>query len=89
MDKGKILSLIVAAIYLAIYVTDVKNWGLLLPPILGLMFIWRPDVMIHIKKFGQGFDPDTPGCVLVAIGWLVLLLPLLLGAISYFAGSGQ
>ncbi len=85
MDKEKVLSLAVAAAYIAIFATDVKNWELLLMPFIGLMFIWRPDVMMHIKKFGQGFDPNTPGCVFKAIGWAILLLPLVFISAAYIA----
>ena len=55
--------------------------------LLPLACIWFPDEMGSLAYF-RGLPMDeTPGCLVVAGGWLLLLLPVICSLISYLRGG--
>ena len=61
-------------------------WGLIiLPTVGGLSFIWYPDTLSELTGVGDNWyitNPTWRGCM-VAIGWLLLFFPLVLGLILF------
>ena len=87
---SRILSAIIAIAYLApAYFTDggetAFRVGMFL--ILPIACIWFGDAMgdyVGGTIRGQYISSTTPGCLVVAGGWLLLILPAIVGLISYF-----
>ena len=85
---NRILSAIIAIAYIATaYFTDggetAFRFGLFL--ILPMACIWFGDYMggyVGGTMRGQYISSTTPGCFVVAGGWLILLLPVIFAAIS-------
>jgi hypothetical protein len=90
---NKILSGLVAVAYLAFaYFTDggetTFRFGMFL--ILPMACIWSGDSMgdyVGGTMRGQYISSTTPGCLVIAGGWLVLLLPAIFTAINFIRGS--
>jgi hypothetical protein len=87
---GRSLSILIAAAYLvATYLTSdaatAFRVGLFL--ILPLACIWFSEAIGDYTGPGMGHgavDTRTPGCLVAAGGWLLLLLPLAIAAIGTF-----
>ena len=86
--SNKILSAIIAVAYLAMaYLASggetAFRVGIYL--ILPLACIWYGDSLGAFTGTMrmQHINAPTPGCLVVAGGWLLLLLPLLLGALRF------
>ncbi len=87
---SKILSGIVAAAYLGIayhaYGGETAfRAGMFL--ILPMACIWFSEAMGDYAggtMRGQYISSSTPGCLVAAGGWLLLMLPAIVGAITYF-----
>lgn len=90
---NKILSAIIAGAYIGIaYFTDggetAFRFGMFL--IVPMACIWFGDSMGGYAggtMRGQYISSTTPGCLVVAGGWLLLILPVIIGMISYFRST--
>ena len=86
---SRTLSAVIAIAYIATaYFTDggetAFRVGMFL--ILPIACIWYGDSMgdyVGGTMRGQYISSSTPGCMVIAGGWLLLLLPAIIGLISY------
>ncbi len=89
--KSKILSLCIAFAYVALAFYNGKSDDgayLVMFLFLPLACIWFSDVMGGYTGYGISTAPitkTTPGCVVALGGWLLLLLPAIIGLIDYFS----
>jgi len=90
--KSRILSGVIAAGYLvtAYVTTDGETtfkFGMIL--ILPLVCIWFSEEMGSFTGVmrGHAITSTSPGCLVAFCGWILLLLPLIIGLIKYFSGS--
>ena len=59
--------------------------GFILPP--PLVCIWFPDEMGSVA-YAHGLPlNESPGCLVMAGGWLLLLLPIILVLVGYLRGG--
>ena len=56
--------------------------------ILPLACIWLSEEMGSFTGVmrGQYLNSQTPGCLVASGGWLILMLPVIIGIIEHFAG---
>ena len=91
---SRIISGLIALAYLVgAYVSDgiETAWKVGLFLILPLACIWFSDTMGGYTGVGMGrgaITSTTPGCLVAFGGWLLLLLPLIIAAITAFGGAG-
>ena len=91
---SRIISGLIALAYLVgAYVSDGLEtaWKVGLFLILPLACIWFSDAMGGYTGVGSGrgaITSTTPGCLAAFGGWLLLLLPLIIAAITAFGGAG-
>ena len=84
---GRVLSLVVALLYLtAAFLGGGAEtaFKMLLFIILPLACIWFSDAMGSYTGVmrGQSISTTTPGCLVAFGGWLVLMLPVIIGIIG-------
>ncbi len=87
--KSRIISGIVAAVYLALAFCSadaetVFHLGIFL--VFPLACIWFSDATGGYTGMGMGhgaITSATPGCLVAFGGWLLLFLPIIIGLISY------
>lgn len=89
MSLNRTLSLLVTISYF-VYATRARIYMLAFWPILGLGFIWFPNVLKVFDVLDMGskmrpMDPNTPSVVYVLIGWAILLGPAFVVLIGKFA----
>jgi hypothetical protein len=91
MNYNRIASLLIFLVYVGIAIR-LREISLMLLPLFGLCFIWFPSLAKFFDSLGAGMsrrtapmDPNTPSCVFVLIGWVILLTPALIGIVAKLA----
>jgi putative effector of murein hydrolase LrgA (UPF0299 family) len=92
LNKNRILSALVAVIYIVgAFVTGggEASCMVLLFVILPLACIWFSDAMGGYTGLttNMPITAPSPGLIVCILGWLLLLLPLIMGIINYAAAS--
>ena len=90
LNKNRILSALVAVIYIiAAFVTGggEASCKVLIFVIMPLACIWFSDAMGGYTGLTTStpITAPSPGVIVCILGWLVLLLPIIMGIIVYFA----
>jgi hypothetical protein len=90
--KSRILSGVIAAGYVVLaYLTSdgetTFKVGMVL--ILPLACIWFSEEMGSFTGVmrGHAVTSESPGCLVAFCGWVLLLLPVIIGLVTYFSGS--
>ncbi|RJP19379.1 MAG: hypothetical protein C4520_13090 [Candidatus Abyssobacteria bacterium SURF_5] len=89
---NRILSAIVALIYLiAAYRLGgaggvIRCIAFLVLPLACIWFSKEMESYTGIMRL-QSVDTESPGCLVIACGWLLMLLPLIVGLIWHFQGN--
>jgi hypothetical protein len=91
---SRIASLVVAAVYLIAASCSGDTKAILTVAmylILPLSCIWFSEAMGDYTGFARGgyIDTKSPGCLVAAGGWLLLLLPVIVGVIFCVQGQGR
>jgi len=83
---NRLASLIVVACYLPI-IARAGAWRMIPALFAGLLFIWLPREMSFLAAQDprMSHDPDSPPCLMIAVGWFVLALPAFLMLVVRYA----
>jgi hypothetical protein len=91
MNKSRIVSLLIFLVYLGFAISQ-RAPALAALPLIGMLFIWFPSMakifdQMGIYKKSTPMDPNTPSCIFVMIGWVLMLGPAIIGLIAHIANS--